>query len=129
MEQLLCRSLLNAAETTSPTTFRPSAAVQQIFSLLKQSPTGALRLRPLAEGVLSEADIEAILGELQVAGNGAREHGSMNWLTARINLTGGRGSLVWVEIDIRSSAPYNALAQCNPFLSGENTRYVFGKPF
>jgi hypothetical protein len=52
-------------------------AVQQIFSLLMQSPTGALRLQPLAEtfaGLLSPADLEAILGHL---------HGTRYLTTAR----------------------------------------------
>jgi hypothetical protein len=43
-------------------------AVQQIFSLLLQSPTGALRLAPLADlfaGLLTPAELEAILGRLQ----------------------------------------------------------------
>lgn len=71
LEQVLFRALLNAHETTSTTAFRPSVVVQQIFSLLKQSPTGALRLRPLADlfdGIFSEADLELILGELQLMG-------------------------------------------------------------
>ena len=41
--------------------------MQQIFSLLVQSPTGAVRLQPLAElfaGLLTPADLEAILGHL-----------------------------------------------------------------
>ncbi len=48
--------------------FRASVAIQQIFSLLRQSPTGALRLAPLAElfaDLLTPAELEAILGRLQ----------------------------------------------------------------
>ena len=48
--------------------FRPSVAIQQIFSLIKQSPTGSVRLRPLLEvlaGMVTARDLEAILGELQ----------------------------------------------------------------
>ncbi|MBF6612771.1 MAG: DEAD/DEAH box helicase [Chloroflexi bacterium] len=51
--------------------FRPSVAVQQIFSLLKQSPTGAVRLNPLSrlfEGMLSTEDLRLLLGTLQALG-------------------------------------------------------------
>jgi ATP-dependent Lhr-like helicase len=51
--------------------FRPSVAIQQIFSLLKQSPTGAVRLNPLADlfsGMVSTDDLRAILGTLQALG-------------------------------------------------------------
>lgn len=47
--------------------FRPSVAVQQIFSLLKQSPTGSVRLAELSalwEGMLQRANLEAILEQL-----------------------------------------------------------------
>jgi Lhr-like helicase len=52
----------------SPASFRPAVAIQQIFSLLKQSPVAAVRLVELAqlfEGMLSSDDVLAILGELQ----------------------------------------------------------------
>ena len=55
----------------NPQLFRPSVAVQQIFSLLKQSPSGAVRLAPLSAlfaGLLNAADLEAILGTLQARG-------------------------------------------------------------
>jgi ATP-dependent Lhr-like helicase len=48
--------------------FRPSVAVQQIFSLIKGSPAAAVRLaelRSLFEGMLSADDLEAILSHLQ----------------------------------------------------------------
>ena len=48
--------------------FRPAVAIQQIFSLLRQSPTGSVRLSELCQlfdAMLSSDDIEAILGELQ----------------------------------------------------------------
>ncbi|MEI6777260.1 MAG: DEAD/DEAH box helicase [Chloroflexales bacterium] len=48
--------------------FRPSVAVQQIFSLIKQSPTAALRQTPLTQlftGLLSDADVTALLGYLE----------------------------------------------------------------
>ncbi len=69
LEEALLRALLAAPEPApaSPP-FRASVAVQQIFSLLLQSPTGALRLAPLAalfHGLLTPADLEAILGRLQ----------------------------------------------------------------
>jgi ATP-dependent Lhr-like helicase len=69
LEEVLFRALASAAEpAATPAPFRPSVAVQQIFSLLKQSPTATVRLAPLADlfaGLLAPADLEAILGHLQ----------------------------------------------------------------
>jgi ATP-dependent Lhr-like helicase len=69
LEEALLRALLAAPEPApTPAPFRASVAVQQIFSLLLQSPTGALRLTPLADlfaGLLTSVDLEAILGRLQ----------------------------------------------------------------
>ncbi|MBA3532217.1 MAG: DEAD/DEAH box helicase [Ardenticatenales bacterium] len=51
----------------SPYTFRPSVLVQQTFSLLKQSPTGGLRLadlRALAPHEIEESSLHAILNHL-----------------------------------------------------------------
>jgi ATP-dependent Lhr-like helicase len=48
--------------------FRPSVAVQQLFSLIKGSPVAAVRLaelRSLFDGMLSADDLEAILTHLQ----------------------------------------------------------------
>ncbi len=68
LEEALLRALLAAPEPApAAAPFRPSVAVQQIFSLLLQSPTGALRLQPLADlfaGLLTAVDLEAILGFL-----------------------------------------------------------------
>lgn len=68
LEESLLRTLIAAPEPTPTSTpFRPSVAVQQIFSLLLQSPTGALRLQPLADlftSLLAAHDLEAILGRL-----------------------------------------------------------------
>jgi len=71
LESLLIDALPNMPETLGSAAFRPSIAVQQIFSLLKQSPTASVRLNPLADlfgGLLSAADLRAILGELQALG-------------------------------------------------------------
>lgn len=74
MERLIFSALLEGQDQASPasaTPFRPAVAVQQIFSLLQQSPTGGVRLNSLAalfEGMLSASDIEAILGFLQAQG-------------------------------------------------------------
>ena len=69
LEEALLRALRDAPEPApAAPSFRASVAVQQIFSLLLQSPTGALRLAPLAalfDGLLVAADLEAILGRLQ----------------------------------------------------------------
>lgn len=59
-----------AAGTVAPAAssrFRPAVLIQQIFSLLKQSPTAALRLAELAElfaPLLDASDVGAIVGEL-----------------------------------------------------------------
>lgn len=72
VERLLFAALLAAQDHAEPPpAFRPAVAIQQIFSLLQQSPTGAIRLRPVSDlfaGLLSPADIEAILGTLQASG-------------------------------------------------------------
>ena len=67
-EALLAALAATPAAAPTATNFRPSVAVQQIFSVLLQSPTGAVRLQPLAElfdGLLTAADLDAILGQLQ----------------------------------------------------------------
>ena len=68
LEEALLHTLVAAPELTpAAVAFRPSVAVQQIFSLLLQSPTGALRLQPLADlfdGLVALPDLEAILGRL-----------------------------------------------------------------
>jgi len=68
LEKMLFEALLHANYPTVTGAFRPGIAIQQIFSLLKQSPTGAVRLTPLARlfaTMLSENDVRDILGELQ----------------------------------------------------------------
>ncbi|MDZ4770292.1 MAG: helicase-related protein, partial [Chloroflexota bacterium] len=71
-ERVLFEGLLHFSSTFAPPTpFRPSAAVQQIFSLLKQSPSGGIRLQPMLlhfDGLLNAAELESIFGELQAAG-------------------------------------------------------------
>jgi ATP-dependent Lhr-like helicase len=75
LERLLFQALIDAAIAPGPAAlpanpvFRPSVAVQQIFSLTKQSPTAALRLAELAElfaGLLGAADLRAIVEELSL---------------------------------------------------------------
>lgn len=71
LERLLFQALVNGNESETPPPFRPSVAVQQIFSLLKQSPTAALRPNPLNalfEGMLAPADVQAILDHLRGSG-------------------------------------------------------------
>ena len=54
-------------EENAPYRFKPSVAVQQIFSLLKQSPTGGLRFADLRRAVpenLSDDDLREILHHL-----------------------------------------------------------------
>src|SRR5262249_45107244 len=48
--------------------FRPAVAIQQMFSLLQQSPSGAIRLADmtiLLNGLLSSEDIQGIVGQLE----------------------------------------------------------------
>ncbi len=72
LEKLIFETLLNSPDSEQPAAaFRPSVAIQQIFSLLKQSPTGSLRLNELTrlfDGMVSRGDLEAIVGELQIRG-------------------------------------------------------------
>src|SRR5262249_5118236 len=62
----------NSEQSPTPSAaqpFRPAVAIQQIFSLIKQSPTAAVRLAELAElfmGMLTPDDLRAILGALQL---------------------------------------------------------------
>jgi ATP-dependent Lhr-like helicase len=68
IEKVLFEALPHAEYPSENNNFRISVAIQQIFSLLKQSPTGALRLAPLValfDTLLSETDLRSILGELQ----------------------------------------------------------------
>lgn len=72
LERALFEALLQPGESGSAEApFRPSVAVQQVFSLIKQSPTGGIRLNPTAtllDGLLPVGDLEAILGQLQASG-------------------------------------------------------------
>ena len=71
LEKILFEALSHADYPRAMHSFRPAVAVQQIFSLLKQSPIAALRLGPLTslfKSLLSEADLHSILGELQGRG-------------------------------------------------------------
>src|SRR5262249_29001110 len=60
-------SILDPQSAARP--FRPAVAIQQIFSLIKQSPTAAVRLAELSSlfaGMLTADDLRAILGALQL---------------------------------------------------------------
>lgn len=78
LEELLFAALLAETEETRHSApdqaapalapFRPSVAIQQIFSLIKQSPTAAVRLSELSElfaGMLSPDDLQAIVAQLR----------------------------------------------------------------
>ncbi|HMA36151.1 MAG TPA: DEAD/DEAH box helicase [Chloroflexia bacterium] len=69
LERIMFGVLLGAQTyVVPPAAFRPAVAIQQIFSLLKQSPRGAVRLAPLGDvfaGLLTTADLQTILGTLQ----------------------------------------------------------------
>jgi ATP-dependent Lhr-like helicase len=71
LEQLLFEALVGASghiPPPPPAAFRPSVAIQQIFSLIKQSPVAAVRLTELGrlfDGMLSATDLQAIVGQLQ----------------------------------------------------------------
>jgi len=68
LERAMFEALPNTVMRTPSSSFHPSVVIQQIFSILKQSPTAALRLNPLCDlfkDFISPDDIRAILGELQ----------------------------------------------------------------
>lgn len=71
LEQLLFTALVEQpVSVTAPSPFRPSAAIQQLFSLIKASPTGGIRINPilpLFDGMLSGRALESVVGELQAA--------------------------------------------------------------
>ncbi len=76
LERLLFQALGENEERASPSPFRPSVAIQQIFSLLKQSPTAALRLHTLSElfdGLLTLPDLQILLDHLRASGYLARK--------------------------------------------------------
>ncbi len=71
LERLMFMALPDTAMRVSAGSLMPFVAIQQIFSLLKQSPNAALRFNPLGklfDDLLSTTDIENILGELQARG-------------------------------------------------------------
>jgi ATP-dependent Lhr-like helicase len=64
-------SSASAPRPVSVSYLRPAVAIQQIFSLIKQSPMAAVRLAELEElfaGMLSKDDLQQIVGELQQRG-------------------------------------------------------------
>ncbi|MEI7769186.1 MAG: helicase-related protein [Chloroflexales bacterium] len=77
LERLTFEALIAEPQALSPQplalspSFRPSVAVQQISSLVKQSPTAALRQIPLAQlfaGLLPDANLAELLGHLEQRG-------------------------------------------------------------
>jgi len=72
LEEIIFRILVEHAHFgDSPGGFLPSTAVQQVFSLVKQSPTAAVRLNtitPLFDGLLEPGQVEAVLNHLQQTG-------------------------------------------------------------
>ncbi len=72
LEKVIFKILVEQAQFgDSYNGFCPSIAIQQIFSLIKQSPTAAVRLNtaaPLFDGLLAAGQVEAVLGHLQQLG-------------------------------------------------------------
>ncbi len=72
LERVVFEALLEMADQDPPdfhAWFRPSVGVQQIFSLIKQSPSGAVREQELATlfgNLLPIADLRAVLGKLEL---------------------------------------------------------------
>ncbi|MCQ3929154.1 MAG: hypothetical protein DPW16_01735 [Chloroflexi bacterium] len=68
LEEQLFRVLLEHSELDEPSgNFHPAVAIQQIFSLIKQSPQGGIRINSIASlfaEMLSVQDLEAIIGQL-----------------------------------------------------------------
>lgn len=71
LEKLIFVTLIDDTVLQGPNTpgwFRPSVGVQQLFSLIKQNPSGAVREQELATtfgDLLTAADLRAVLGELE----------------------------------------------------------------
>ncbi|MBN2305477.1 MAG: hypothetical protein JXQ72_13410, partial [Anaerolineae bacterium] len=72
LERLLFEALKTALEqdraVAAAGNFRPSVVIQQIFSLIKQSPSGVVRLSTLDtlfEGLIDEKNLSSIVGHLQ----------------------------------------------------------------
>lgn len=72
LEEVIFRILVDQEQFKSTYNgFHPSVAVQQIFSLIKQSPTGAVRLNTVSavlKDVLPIEQVEAVSGHLQQLG-------------------------------------------------------------
>jgi len=72
LEKLIFATLIGDTSVPEPVAsgwFRPSVGVQQIFSLIKQNPSGAVREQELAatfDDLLTAADLRAMLGELEL---------------------------------------------------------------
>jgi ATP-dependent Lhr-like helicase len=72
LERLVFEALKTALEderaVDSAEHFRLSVAIQQVFSLIKQSPMGSVRLRTLTqllEGLVAADDVQSMIGHLQ----------------------------------------------------------------
>jgi ATP-dependent Lhr-like helicase len=72
LERLIFQALIAENNEDTPDSlgwFRPSVGVQQVFSLIKQSPSGAVREQDLAitfGDLLARAELRAMLGELEL---------------------------------------------------------------
>jgi len=72
LEQLIFATLIDDTAVQGPEPsgwFRPSVGVQQVFSLIKQNPSGAVREQELTStfgDLLTAADLRAVLGELEL---------------------------------------------------------------
>ncbi len=90
LERLIFETLLamDGVPDRPPIAFRPSVVVQQIFSLIKQSPQASVRVRPLTglfTGMASESQIRAILGELQAGSWLTNPRTDEFWAGERLN--------------------------------------------
>ena len=66
--EVLCSDLNTVQDEIIGAAFRPSVAIQQIFSLLKQNPSGSVRLAELETlftNILGERELRAIIGQLE----------------------------------------------------------------
>lgn len=90
LERVLFETLLamDGVPERPLTPFRPSVMVQQMFSLIKQSPQASVRVQPVADlfaGMMTAAQVRAILGELQAASWLTGSRTDEFWAGARLN--------------------------------------------
>jgi len=86
--------------------FRSSVVIQQIFSLIKQSPQASVRVQPLIallHDMASQAQIEAILGELQAQSWLTSPRTDEFWAGSRLNSLVDRQGMPTTSLSLHSN--------------------------